>query len=65
MKYKYIISLFLPGILVYLLAVWSKITHQAYANLILLIAFGVMALGVLISMIKILRTKNKDSFLNK
>ncbi len=65
MKYKYVISLFLIGLLFYLFGAWSKITHQAFADNIMLIAFCIMIISVLLAIIKIVTTNDKDSFLNK
>jgi hypothetical protein len=65
MKYKHIISIFLLGILTYLFGAWSKLTHQAFAENTLLAGFCTMMLSAVLAIIKILTTKNKDSFLNK
>ena len=65
MKYKYLVSLFLIGILFWLVGSWSKITHQAFADNVLLLAYCLLGLSVVLAIIKTLVIKDKDSFLNK
>jgi len=65
MKYKHLVSLFLVGILCLLFGSWSKLTHQAFADKALLLAYCVLGAAVLLAIIKTLASKDKDSFLNK
>jgi len=65
MKYKYIISLFIVGILFQIFGAWAKITHQAYGNTCLNVATIIMICSGVLAIIKILTAKSKDSFLNK
>jgi hypothetical protein len=65
MKYKYIISIAILGILIHLFAFWSKITHQAFTGELIFISFSLIIVSGLLLIIKILTSKNKDSFLNK
>lgn len=65
MKYKHIISIAILGVLVHLFAFWSKITHQDFTWELMFISFSLIIVSGLLLMIKILTTKNKDSFLNK
>ncbi|UEG50366.1 hypothetical protein LK994_02610 [Ferruginibacter lapsinanis] len=64
MKYKHILSLFLVGVIVYLIGVVFKITHAPHANTIIIVAVATMITAVILAIIKILTTKN-NSFLNK
>ena len=65
MKYKHILSIFLIGVIVYLVGVVFKITHAPHANEIIVAAVTTMITAVVVAIIKILTTKNQDSFLNK
>ncbi len=65
MKYKHILSIAVLGVVAHLFAFWCKITHQAIADLAILISIGIILLSGLLLVIKMLITKNKDSFLNK
>lgn len=65
MKYKYIVSIFLVGVIIYLIGVVFKITHAAHANEMIVVAVTTMITAVVLAIIKILTTKNHDSFLNK
>jgi uncharacterized membrane protein YuzA (DUF378 family) len=64
MKYKYVLSIFIVGLLFWLFAAWSKITHQSYAALMVNISFIIMGLAGVFALIKILFNKN-DNFLNR
>lgn len=64
MKYKYIISVFIFGLLLWFFAAWSKITHKAYADAMVNISFDVIALACILAIIKLLFNK-KDRFLNR
>lgn len=65
MKYKYIFAFFLVGALLLLLGMWSKITHQSYAAMLIDVAFTVLSLAIVITIIKLISTKNKDNILNQ
>ena len=65
MKYKHILSIAVLGILIHFFAAWAKLTHQAYADTVILISFCIIIVSGLLLIIKMLTTKNKDSFLNR
>jgi hypothetical protein len=65
MKYKYIIAFFLIGFIIQLFGGWAKLTHQSYAAKTLNVSFAIMIIAAVLALIKMLSTKNKDSFLNK
>lgn len=64
-KYKHIITLFIIGFVVNLYAGLQKILHTANADNLFKIAFFIMATSALLAILKLLSTKNKDSFLDK
>jgi hypothetical protein len=64
-KYKYLIALFIIGFIVNMFAALQKILHTPNADFIFMVAFFVMATSALIAVIKLVVTKNKDSFLDK
>jgi predicted membrane channel-forming protein YqfA (hemolysin III family) len=64
-KYKHIVALFIIGFIVNLFGALQKILHRANADMVFTIAFYTMATSGLIAVIKLLVTKNKDSFLDK
>jgi len=65
MKYKYIISLFLVGVACRVIGVLFKITHAPHADQIILVSTVIIVAAIIMAIIKIITTKNKDSFLNK
>jgi predicted membrane channel-forming protein YqfA (hemolysin III family) len=64
-KYKYIIAFFIIGLIVNLFATLQKILHTPIANMMFTIAFFIMATSGLIAVIKLIATKDKNSFLDK
>ncbi len=64
MKNKHIIALIIIGIILWLVGVWAKITHQSYANALITISHFIMITGCVVLLIKVLLNKN-DHFLNK
>jgi hypothetical protein len=64
-KYKHIVALFIIGFIVNLFAALQKILHTPNADFLFKIAFYIMATSGVIAVIKLLMTKNKDSFLDK
>ena len=64
-KYKYIIALFIFGIILWFFSAWAKITHQAYAPTIVNISHIVIIASCVLAIIKVLSNKKDDSFLNQ
>ncbi len=65
MKYKYIISIFLVGVACRVIGTLYKITHWPNADRIILISTIIIVAAIVLAIIKVITTKNKDSFLNK
>ena len=65
MKYKYIIPLFLIGIIFQTVAAFFKITHAPNADLLFKISVSLIIVSLILAIIKVVATKNKESFLNK
>ena len=65
MKYKYIISIFLAGVACRVIGVLFKITHAPKADIIIMVSTIIIVSAIVMAIIKIITTKNKDSFLNK
>jgi hypothetical protein len=64
-KYKYIFSIFLAGVVVNFFGGLKKILHSPNANFILSVAFCIMALSIVLLIIKLLLQKRENSFLDK
>ncbi len=64
-KYKHIIAFFIIGFIINLFASLQKILHSPIANMMFTIAFCIMAASGLVAVIKLIATKDKNSFLDK
>jgi Na+/melibiose symporter-like transporter len=64
MKYKHIIAVFIIGYILKIVGAWAKITHQAYANAVISIAFIILIISCILLLIKVLFSK-KNSSLDK
>ncbi len=64
-KYKYIIAVFIIGFVTGLFGFLQKILHTANADKILSIGFYIMATSGVVAVIKLIFSKNKNSFLDK
>ncbi len=65
MKYKYIIALFIIGIIIHFLGALQKILHAPGANNLFYISTGIVVLALVIAVIKIIANRQKEHFLNK
>jgi hypothetical protein len=65
MKNKYIIVVFLLGVICWIFASLLKIMHTPGANMLATTASVLMILAACIFAIKILLTKDRNSFFNK
>lgn len=64
-KYKYIIAVFIIGFLINLFGALQKILHAPHADKILTVAFYIMIISGVTAVIKLIFSKNKNSFLDK
>ena len=64
-KYKHIIAIFIIGFIINLFAALQKILHMPRANMMFNIAFYIMAASGLLAVVKLIATKDKNSFLDK
>lgn len=65
MKYKTIIIIFLAGVLLNILGGLLKIMHWPGASVLFFIATVLEVAAVILLIIKLLKDKNTNSFLNK
>ncbi len=65
MKYKYIVALFLVGFIFQTIAYLSKILHTANADLLFKISGSLIIISLILAIIKVIKTKNEENFLNK
>ncbi len=64
-KYKHIIAIFILGFIINLFAALQKTLHTPIANRMFIVAFCVMAASGLMAVIKLIATKDKNSFLEE
>ena len=64
-KYKYIIATFIIGFVINLFGALQKVLHYPNADKIMTVAFYIMAASAVVAVIKLIFTKNKNSFLDK
>ena len=64
-KYKYIIAVFIIGFETELFGFLQKIIHASNADKLLTIDFYIMAMSGITAVIKLIFSKNKNSFLDK
>jgi len=64
-KYKYIIAVFIIGFVVNLFGALEKVLHAPKADKIMTIAFCIMATSAVVAVIKLIFSKNRNSFLDK
>lgn len=64
-KYKYIIAVFILGFILNLFGALQKVLHSSHADQIMAVAFCIMAVSGIAAIIKLIFSKNKNSFLDK
>jgi len=64
-KYKYIIALFIIGFVINLFGALQKVLHAPGADKIMTVAFYIMATSGIVAVVKLIFSKNKNSFLDK
>ena len=64
-KYKYIIAVFIVGFIINLFGALQKVLHYPNADKIMTIAFYIMATSGVVAVVKLIFSKNKNSFLDK
>jgi hypothetical protein len=63
MKYKYIIAIFLIGIIIQFIASLFKIMHYMNTGLLFIISTSIIVLALILGILKVVLSKNE--FLNK
>jgi hypothetical protein len=63
MKYKYIVAIFLIGIIIQFIASLFKILHYMNADLLFIISTSIIVLALILGILKVVLSKN--DFLNK
>ena len=64
-KYRYIVAVFIIGFVTELFGFLQKIIHASNADKLLTIDFYIMAMSGITAVIKLIFSKNKNSFLDK